>query len=114
MFIIIIEKPSLTSAKIYLHVSPRKYYTMKRLITKLQRAASNIHLINKVIHDRVLPKFADVKQQLLNNIDKHDSEMKVLYSHLLDNKKNLSSLTCVFQECKDNLSKAFGYNFKTY
>ena len=80
----------------------------------MQWAAADIRFTNKVIHNKVLPKFADVKQQFVNNIDKHDSEMKVLYFHFLENKKNLRSLTCMFHKCKDDLSKAFGYNFKIY
>ena len=69
-----------------------KYNTIKRLTSKLQGAAANIDFINKPIHNQVISKFAEVKGQFLNNNDKHDSEMKILHSHVLE-KRNLNSLT---------------------
>ena len=37
--------------------------------------------------------------------------MKILYSHLLENKRNLSSLTSKLRECKDDLVVSFGKIF---
>ena len=37
--------------------------------------------------------------------------MKILHSHLLENKINLSSLTSKLQECKDDLVISFGKIF---
>ena len=34
--------------------------------------------------------------------------MKILYSHLSENKRNLSSLTSKLRECKDDLVVSFG------
>ena len=48
-------------------------YIMKKLTSKLQRTAANIGFINKVILNKVIPKFSEVKIQFLNNNDKHDS-----------------------------------------
>ena len=50
----------------------KKCYTIKKLTSKLQRTAANIGFIKKVIHNQVIPKFAEVKVQFLNNNDKHD------------------------------------------
>ena len=58
-----------------------KYYTIKKLTSKLQRTTTNLGFINKVIHNQVIQKFPEIKGQFLNNNDKHDSEMKILYSH---------------------------------
>ena len=69
-----------------------KYYTMKKLTLKLQGTATNIGFTNKAIHNQIIPKFTQVKEQFINNNDKHDSKTKILHSHLLENKKNLSSL----------------------
>ena len=52
-----------------------KNHTMEKLTSKLQRTATNIGFINKVIHNKVIPNFTEVKGHLLNNNDKHDSEM---------------------------------------
>ena len=54
------------------------YYTMKKLTSKLQRTAVSIGFINNVIHNKVIPKFTEVKEHFINNNDKHDSEMKIL------------------------------------
>ena len=86
----------------------KKYDTMKKLTSKLQGTAANIAFINKVIHNKVIPKFAEVKGQFLNNNEKHDSEMKILRSHLLENKRNLRSLTSKLRKCKDDLIISFG------
>ena len=53
-----------------------KYYTIKKLTSKLQLTATNIGFINKAIHNQVILKFAEVKGQFLNNNDKNDSEKK--------------------------------------
>ena len=53
---------------------------MKKLTSKLQHTAANIGFINQAIHNKVIPKFAEVKGQFLKNNDKHDSEMKILTS----------------------------------
>lgn len=37
--------------------------------------------------------------------------MEILYSDLLDNKKNLRSLPSKLKECKNDLIKDFGKNF---
>ena len=37
--------------------------------------------------------------------------MKILHSHLLENKRNLSSLTSKLRECKDDLIISFGKIF---
>ena len=87
------------------------FYTMKKLTSKLQRTAANIGFMNKAIHNKVIPKFVEVKGQFLNNNDKYDSEMKILHSHLLENKRNLSSLTAKLQECRDDLIISFGKIF---
>ena len=89
----------------------KKYYTMKKLTPKLQQTAVNIGFINKAIHNKVIPKFTEVKGQFLNNNDKHDSEMKILRTHLLQNKRNLNSLTSKLQECRDDLIISFGKIF---
>ena len=67
-----------------------KYYTIKKLTSKLQQAATNTGFINKAIHNQVIPKFAEVKGQFLKNNDKHDSKMKILHSHLLENKRGFN------------------------
>ena len=46
------------------------YY--KKVNIKVKRTAANIGFIKKVIHNQVIPKFAEVKVQFLNNNDKHD------------------------------------------
>ena len=53
---------------------------MKKLTSKLQRTAANIAFINTALHNKVIPKFAEVKGKFLNNNDKRDSEMKILTS----------------------------------
>ena len=53
-----------------------KYYTTKKLTSKLQRTAANIGFINKAIHNQVILKFDEIKGQFLNNNDKNDSEKK--------------------------------------
>ena len=37
--------------------------------------------------------------------------MKILHSHLLENERNLSSLTSMLREFKDDLIISFGKNF---
>ena len=70
--------------------------------------ALNIGFINKVTHNKVIPKFAEVKGQFLDNNDEHDSEMKILHSYLFENKKNLGgSLTSKLQECKDDFLQSY-------
>ena len=51
-------------------------YTMKKLTSKLQRTTANIGFINEVIHNKVIPKFAEVKGHFLNNNDKHELNEK--------------------------------------
>ena len=65
-------------------------------------------LSTRSIHNQVIPKFPGVKGQFLYNNDKFDNEMKILYSHLLENKRSLSSLTSKLWECKDDLIISFG------
>ena len=84
---------------------------MKKLTSKLQRTAVSIGFINNVIHNKVIPKFTEVKEHFINNNDKHDSEMKILQFHLIENKRNLRSLTSKLQECEDNLIIIFGKIF---
>ena len=36
-------------------------YTLKKLASKLQQTAANIGFINKAMHNKVIPKFAGVK-----------------------------------------------------
>ena len=61
--------------------------------------------------NKVISKFAEAKGQFRYNNDKHDSEMLILYSHLLENKRNLSSLTSKLRECRDDLIISFGKIF---
>ena len=84
---------------------------MKKLTSKLQRTAANIGFINKAIHNKFIPKFDEVEGQFLNINDKHDSKMKTLNSHLLENKRNLSSLTSTLREYRDDLIIRFGKIF---
>ena len=67
-----------------------KYYTIKKVTSKLQQTATNLGFINKAIHNQVVPKFVEVKGQFLKNNDKHDSKMKILHFHLLENKRNFN------------------------
>ena len=69
--------------------------------------------IKKAIHNKVVPKFAEVKGQCLNNnnSNKHDREIKIPHSHLLQNKRNLSRLTSKLRECRDDLIISFGKIF---
>ena len=62
---------------------------MKKQPSKLQRTAANIGVINKVIHNKVAPKFAETKEQFPKNNEKHENEMKILHSHLSENTKGI-------------------------
>ena len=59
----------------------------------------------------IIPKIPEVKGQFLNNNDIHDNEIKILHSHLLENKRNLSSLTSKLRECIDDLIISFSKIF---
>ena len=95
----------------------KKYCTIKKLTSKLQRTAANVGFINKAIHNQAIPKFAEVKGLFLNNNDKNDSEMKILHSHLLESKRSLSSLKSKLRICKDvfiiNFGKIFCEHIRT-
>ena len=88
-----------------------KYYTMKKLTSKLQRTGTDIGFNKKAIHHKGIWKFAEIKGQFLDNNNKHDSEMKILHPHLLENKKNFISPTSKLHECNDDLITSFGKIF---
>ena len=52
---------------------------MENLALKWQRTAANIGFINKAIHDKVIPKFAEVKGQFLNNNGQTDSDALISF-----------------------------------
>ena len=57
--------PYLITANLFIKHLPtraaKKYYIIEKLTSKLQRTAGNIGFINKVIHNKVIPKFDKVK-----------------------------------------------------
>ena len=77
-----------------LDILPRRYTTLfnklKSLTSKLQRTASSIGFIEQSLFHRVIPTFAKVKGQFLNERDKWKSSEIILKSQLHKHKKVLS------------------------
>ena len=79
-----------------LDILPRRYTTLfnklKPLTSKLQRTASTIVFIKQSLFHGVIPTFAKVKGQFLNERDRWKSSEIILKSQLHKHKKLLSRL----------------------
>ena len=79
-----------------LDILPRRYTTLfnklKSLTSKLQRTASSIAFIEQSLFYGVIPTFAKVKGQFLNERDRWKSSEIILKSQLHKHKKLLSRL----------------------
>ena len=79
-----------------LDILPRRYTTLfhklKSLTSKLQRTASSIAFIKQSLFYGVIPTFAKVKGQFLNERDRWKSSEIILKSQLHKHKKLLSRL----------------------
>ena len=79
-----------------LDILPRRYTTLfhklKSLTSKLQRTASSIGFIKQSLFYGVIPTFAKVKGQFLNERDRWKSSEIILKSQLHKHKKLLSRL----------------------
>ena len=70
--------------------------------SKIQRTASSIGFIRKLLHNNIVPTFAQKKCQFIKSKDQITAEQGVLLRHLLNQKKNLQYLL----NCHKHLSNA--------
>ena len=70
--------------------------------SKIQRTASSIGFIRKLLHNNIVPTFAKKKCQFIKSKDQIKAEQGVLLRHLLNQKKNLQYLL----NCHKHLSNA--------
>ena len=76
-----------TMAKIPLIVFPPRiansYYKLLKFTKSLQQAASSVGFIKKCLHHQVIPKFAHLKGQFIDEQDKIQAERNLMASHLM-------------------------------
>ena len=58
------------------------YNKLHSITSKLHKTASSIGFIKKALHNNVIPKLAQIKEQLVNRYVHIQAEQKLMLSHL--------------------------------
>ena len=74
----------------------------------LQRTASSIAFIKKSLHNKLVPTFAKVQDQFVNNKDKAGSEESILKSNLVAHKRNIQTLSGNHEDFAKQLKQKYG------
>ena len=74
----------------------------------LQRTASSIAFIKKSLHNNLVPTFAKVQDQFVNNKDKTRSEESILKSNLVAHKRNMQILSGNHEDFAEQLKQEYG------
>ena len=69
-----------------------KYYSLKKVTSKMQKAASSIGFLEQALYYQFTPTFATLKGNFISSIDKKQAEKKVIKKHLFEHRNNLKDL----------------------
>ena len=68
----------------------------------------DVILCNFLLHHNLVPKFAKVQSQFVNNKDKTRSEETVLNSNLVEYKKNIQNLSRIHENVAEQSKHKYG------
>ena len=80
----------------------------KTTTLRMQRTASSIGFIEKCLKKGVVPTFAKVKGQFINENERKLTEFNLMRSHLSQHRKNLKKLSLEFDNTKERLTAIVG------
>ena len=66
-----------------------KYYSLKKVTSKMQKAASSIGFLEQALYYQFIPTFAKLKGNFISSIDKKQAEKKVFKKNLFKHSNNL-------------------------
>ena len=69
-----------------------KYYSLKKVTSKMQKAASIIGFLEQALYYQFTPTFAKLQGNFISSIDKKQAEKKVMKKHLFQHRNNLKHL----------------------
>ena len=79
-----------------------KYYNKLYWLTiKLHNTGTSIRFIKKVLYTHVAPKFVQIKGQFVNDEEKHQTERRLMLSHVSKHIKCLKEITKEHHEISD-------------
>ena len=84
------------------------YLKLKSIRSKLQRTTSSIVFIKKSLHHNLVPAFAKVRGQFVNNKDKTGAEESILKSCLVEHKSNIQILSRNHETFAEQLKHKYG------
>ena len=84
------------------------YIKLKSIISKLHNTSASIAFIRKTFFVDVIPKFAMVKGQFINETDSLTASCKLMKSHLTKHVQNLHNLSMQYNDLKSLLYSSSG------
>ena len=84
------------------------YLKLTSVTSKLQRPASSIAFIKKSLHNNIVSTFAKVQCQFSNNKDKTRAKESILKSSLVEDKRNIHTLSRNHKHFVEQLTHKYG------